>query len=547
MRLSRNPCAVLLFAPVLLFAQVQTAWVRNCVVPGNTSAWPAAIALDRSGAVYVAGWQGTIDYDVDYVTVKYSSEGAQQWVAQYNSSADSIDKPYAVAVDDSANVHVTGESWGAGTYYDYTTVRYDSAGVEQWVARYDDSLHDYDGACAVAVDPKGGILVAGTSTNFILVIKYRPNDSIQWIARYRGPADNYVEARAMAVDCAGNCFVTGVSQTGNPDHLDYATVKFDSTGALRWAARYDGPAHDRDMPNAIAFDSSGDVYVAGASIGIGTDFDYATVKYDSNGTEQWARRYNGPQNYYDGASAIRVDRAGNAFVTGASYATQQGAPDYATMKYSTSGVLQWIRTYDGPGQGSDAASALALDSADNVYVTGESYGGSGSGLDFATLKYDSAGNRLWLIRYNAPDNSTDQATAMATDGAGNVCVTGRTGNYPAERYTTIKYTQLAGMGQTMTRHGTDYGIDCVPEPFRDKVEIRLTPRASFARSTDLQIRDVAGRLVRTFRVPEASSPAPYTVVWAGTDNFGHAVPAGCYFLTLKSEVRTVQRRLLLTR
>jgi len=61
----------------------------------------------------------------------------------------------------------------------------------------------------------------------------------------------------------------------------------------------------------------------------------------------------------------------------------------------------WVARYNGPASTPDAAHALALDTSGNVYVTGESTG-LGTGLDFATLKYDSGGNPLWVARYDGP-------------------------------------------------------------------------------------------------------------------------------------------------
>ncbi len=73
--------------------------------------------------------------------------------------------------------------------------------------------------------------------------------------------------------------------------------------------------------------------MTGTSQGIGTNMDYATVKYNSSGIEQWAARYNGPLNAFDGAVGIAVDSAGNVYITGYSKGVSQNF-DYLTIKYS---------------------------------------------------------------------------------------------------------------------------------------------------------------------------------------------------------------------
>ena len=45
------------------------------------------------------------------------------------------DESFAVAVDNSGNVYVTGSSEGAGTSLDYTTIKYNSSGSTVWVDR----------------------------------------------------------------------------------------------------------------------------------------------------------------------------------------------------------------------------------------------------------------------------------------------------------------------------------------------------------------------------------------------------------------------------
>ena len=84
-----------------------------------------------------------------------------------------------------------------------------------------------------------------------------------------------------------------------------------------WTKRYNGPAiNPKDYAYAIAVDSSGNVYVTGRSSGLDTGSDFATIKYDADGVEQWVRRYDGPRHSLDEAVAIAVDESGNVYVTG---------------------------------------------------------------------------------------------------------------------------------------------------------------------------------------------------------------------------------------
>ena len=231
-----------------------------------------------------------------------------------------------------------------------------------------------------------------------------------------------------------------------------------------WVARYNGPANSQDIVLALAVDDSGNVYVTGGSIGSGSDWDYATIKYAPNGDTLWVRRYNGPGNTSDVASALAVDINGNVYVTGTSYDTlsyDTAVPyDYATIKYAPNGDTLWVRRYNGPGNSVDYAYALAVDTSGSVYVTGSSgtikysangdslwfgvYGGidlviddsgniylTGGSGDYLTIKYAPNGDTLWVRRYRG-----GYAEALAVHDSGNVYVTG----YSQDDYVTIKYS-----------------------------------------------------------------------------------------------------------
>jgi uncharacterized protein (TIGR03437 family) len=121
--------------------------------------------------------------------------------------------------------------------------------------------------------------------------------------------------------------------SSDPDR-DYATVKYSSNGNQEWTAVYDGPAKAADEALALAIDGSGNVYVTGQSVGSGSAFDYATIKYSGAGIEQWVKRYAGANNRNDGASDIAIDGRGGVYVSGSSNIDDAGRAKIVTIKYA---------------------------------------------------------------------------------------------------------------------------------------------------------------------------------------------------------------------
>ncbi|HOV98998.1 MAG TPA: SBBP repeat-containing protein, partial [Bacteroidota bacterium] len=206
------------------------------------------------------------------------------------------------------------------------------------------------------------------------------------------------KVQALAVDNSGNVYVTGYS-VGSGTSYDYATVKYNSQGEEQWVARYNGPGNSEDKVQALAVDNSGNVYVTGRSYGSETYDDYATIKYNSQGKEQWVARYNGPGNYFDEAYALAVDNSGNVYVTGYSYGSGTSY-DYATVKYNSQGEEHWVARYNGQTNSNDRAYALAIDNSGNVYVTGYSFSGKSS--IYTTIKYSSDGADIVESTSNTP-------------------------------------------------------------------------------------------------------------------------------------------------
>lgn len=353
------------------------------------------------------------------------AQGSQEWAERYNGLRNSTDIASSIAIDSSDNVYVTGSSVGNGSGYDFTTIKYNPAGDSLWVVRFNGAANENDFAYAIAVDKSGNIYVTGSSVNIalnteIITIKYNTSGVQQWVASYSGPG-SYDYGSSIALDDSGNVFLTGQSR-GNGTGNDYVTIKYNSSGDSIWVARYSGPGDFPDYPSDIALDVNGNVYVTGRSFGGGLYYDYATVKYNSSGNEVWVAKYDGPDNADDQANSLAVDGNGNVYVTGVSF-NSLTYDDYVTIKYNSSGNSVWVRSYNGPGNSEDAAYSIALDLLGNIYVTGKSYGNGTSG-DYATIKYNSSGDSLWLARYNGTGNYNDEPASLVLDAFGNVYVTG---------------------------------------------------------------------------------------------------------------------------
>jgi hypothetical protein len=399
--------------------------------------------MDGSGNVYVTGYSIGSVTGPDYATIKYAPDGTRLWVSRYNGPGSGVDDAYAIGVDGSGNVYVTGQSWN-GSNYDYATVKYDADGNQQWVQGYG-GTGGTDFARDIYVDESSNVYVTGSSVFApsggdldYVTIKYDSSGSVIWLKRFDGPASGDDSASAITLDASGNVIVTGQFkiQSIPPYELrGYGTIKYDPSGNFLWARTVNPPPNLRDYAYDIAIDGSGNVYVTGR--GNGVALDYLTVKYDPNGNLQWTKTYNGPGSSNDFATAIAIDGFGNACVTGQSVGTDL---DYATIKYDPSGNQSWVVRYDG-GYADDFATSIAIDASDDIYVTGGSIG-SGSGFDFATIKYDSGGTELWVERYNGTGNTDDAGYGIGVDNTGNVYVAGFSGGSgTSQDCASIKYWQ----------------------------------------------------------------------------------------------------------
>ena len=347
---------------------------------------------------------------------------------------------------------VTGYSVGAHSEQDYATIAYNAAtGARVWIKRYNGPGGNYDAANSVTEATTGGRCSSPGSAPRKHRVRLcddrlqRRHGRGRWVDRYNGPANGYDEARSIAAARHGaKVFLTGYSE-GAGSGSDFATVAYNSvTGDRLWVRRYNGPGNESDEASQVAVGPDGrKIFVAGASASAAS-LDYATVAYDAlTGSRLWVKRYDGPGNDLDGANSVAVSPDGRrVFVTGDSIGSGSSF-DYATIAYwARSGDPLWVKRYNGPGNGIDAARSVLISPDGRIaFITGGS-DGIASGRDYATVAYDAVtGHRLLVRRYNGPGDNWDTAFSMAISPAGwTIVVTGESvGRTTHFDYATVAY------------------------------------------------------------------------------------------------------------
>ncbi|MBP6973896.1 MAG: SBBP repeat-containing protein, partial [Syntrophorhabdus sp.] len=345
--------------------------------------------------------------------------------------------------------------------------------VYTWHTFYGSNNDDH--GYGIAVDKDGNVYVTGVSTatwgapinphsglDDIVVLKLDSSGTLLWHTFHGSNGDD--EGYGIAVDNDGNIYVTGYSSATwgapiNPHSgwSDIVVLKLNSSGALLWHTFHGSSSNDDGQ--GIAVDKDGNVYVTGVSTAAwGTPIaphsgahDIVVLKLDSTGTRLWNTFYG--SNNTDIGSGIAVDKDGNVYVTGYSYATwgspitpHSGGWDIAVLKLDSSGTRLW-HTFHGSNE-YDYGYGIAVDNDGNVYVTGTSIAAWGtpitphSGLtDMVVLKLGSSGTLLWHTFYGS--NEEDYGSGIAVDNDGNVYVTG---------------ISTAAWGTPMNPHSGNYDI-----------------------------------------------------------------------------------------
>ncbi len=380
------------------------------------------IALDANGNIFVSGnFQNiaifgdttvTSSGGTDIFIVKYSKNGIVQWVQTAGGSNDDVSQD--MTIDSNGNVYIAGGIQGTATFGttsltsggdgDIFIAKYNTNGTLIWVQQGIGTGDDL--ADGIAVDTSDNVYLTGYFNNTVsfgassitsagnmdvFLIKYNSNGVIQWVQR---TGSNIIEnGRDIAVDNSGFVYITGYSVgatiIGNNSFpgsggADVFIAKYNPvTSTWVWSIR--GISDGNDAGISMITDSSGNLYITGyfdstfnlygtvlTSSGL---FDTFTAKFTTDGVLVWMRKAGGAN--YDVGTGIALDIDGNVLVSGYFAETctfgntslvSNGESDNFIVKYNGAGVLQWVQKSGGTG--ADYALDLTIDAANNIFMTG---------------------------------------------------------------------------------------------------------------------------------------------------------------------------------
>ncbi len=431
-----------------------------------------SIAMDASGNAWVTGrteystWaKGGFNTsynggDYDAFVAKINADGTLAWSSYLGGN--NYDVGYGIAVDDSGNAWVTGQTsssgWARGgfnTSYgggnDAFVAKVNANGTLAWSSYLGGS--GYDDGLGIAIDGTANAWVTGRTesigwtnggfdTSFdgrsdAFVAKISADGTLAWSTYLWGSA--WDAGHGIAIDGSGNAWTTGATSSSgcasggfdtsyNGGALDAYVLKINADGMLAWSSYLGGG--NNDVGCGVSVDDSGNAWVTGytdspdwASGGFDTSFngrdDAFVARINADGTLAWSSYFGGTSNDY--GAGIAVDGNGHAWVTGHTSSSDwtsggfdtsfNGSEDALVAMINDDGTLAWS-SYLG-GSTSDLGLGIAVDVSGNAWMTGYSASSDWTSDGFDTT-YNGGTCDAILAKISAePGNQTPTDIVLA--------------------------------------------------------------------------------------------------------------------------------------
>ncbi len=226
---------------------------------------------------------------------------------------------------------------------------------------------------------------------------------------------------AIAIDDTGNISLAGQGPGlfGGSASQEAWVATLDSSGDVVWGANT-GKFY---VVNAVTFDQSGGVIVAGGGVADGKAM--ATVEsFSSSGASSWFHQSGGTSTNSN-VKDITVDSFGNVLYSGITDLDLGGTGllgeyDAFVRKCRPDGTILWTNQFGYAAR--DKATAVGTDSFGNVYMAGE-YTDVDAGESVTFLRqYDSSGTQL-IDHYDVSSSRISVGgPQMAVDASGNAYI-----------------------------------------------------------------------------------------------------------------------------
>jgi hypothetical protein len=250
------------------------------------------------------------------------------------------------------------------------------------------------------------------------MVKFNNSGDLQWNITWNS-VDRVVSSQKIT-DSMGNFYLAGEIDVGSSFNI--FLTKFNSTGDLQWEKTWGGS--NVDYLYQIGIDSLNNIYLSGITFGVNS---FYLVKYNSAGIWQWDYIWNAADDH-DELTAIHFDSSDNIYLTG--WTGVRSYCNVTLIKINDQGTYQWKRSWGGSSV--DEPCLLVSDSVDNVYVAGETRS-FGAGLyDIFLIKYNSTGD--FLGEYIWGGNAMETLNMIALDSFENLYLTGKTNSFGAGDY-----------------------------------------------------------------------------------------------------------------